>query len=385
MGEVTAEAEVVVAKMEASEAEGMMREAAAMQAAAMQDAVEAEAEEAEAVDISSGPVGTDQQPHRSVTKETPSAAANPDRPSDAHSSQSPQAASSPVMASAEPVASSSSSSGGGGGSGSGSSKVRRACPALGKGRCCLYSGHLGDCVKRCVQVVSHVPKGAKAEARAEAEARAARVHEAVGHLGDGVLCESSAYDPACTHMVVLDSLKVEKLLGALAAGIWLLRAEWVLDSADGGSWLPEGEYEIHADGDHATRPLGGGAKLWMGAPRHHRVERERTVHAGSLAGPLYVLSLDKRMRPEGPRLKRILRAGGGRVWHEEALPYQERGGDGGGEVIVIVPAEATVDDCPLMRHAAARGVACVPPDYVVQKLTHRVPRGVEAFRMSHEP
>ena len=144
-------------------------------------------------------------------------------------------------------------------------------------------------------------------------------------------------------------------------------------------------------------PLGREGKLWMGAARKHRLAREACSAAGdarcstiggvapgrrgtSLAGPLYVVSLDPRIRPDPSRLKRILKAGGGRVWSEEALPpNQGGGGGGGGGVIALVPAEASAADCALLGEARAAGVPCVSPEFVIEQLTRKTPRGLEAF------
>ena len=100
-----------------------------------------------------------------------------------------------------------------------------------------------------------------------------------------------------------------------------------------------------------------------------------------LAGPLFVLSKDQRMKPEEPRLRRIIKAGGGRLWIEEAVPQENAQQD----TIVIVPAGATADDCKLVGEAAARDLPCVSPEYIVDRLTQREPRGVDAFRIVPTP
>ena len=38
------------------------------------------------------------------------------------------------------------------------------------------------------------------------------------------------------------------------------------------------------------------------------------------------------------------------------------------------------DGNPLRRSALERGVACVPPEYLIERLTQCAPRGVAAFR-----
>ena len=113
-----------------------------------------------------------------------------------------------------------------------------------------------------------------------------------------------------------------------------------------------------------------------------RIEREGAGNVPrSLVGWTYVLSLDERLKPNARRLRSIIRAGGGRVWEEEALPHQEDCSN----VLVVLPKEILAgaeerDGNPLRRSALERGVACVPPEYLIERLTQCAPRGVAAFR-----
>ena len=113
--------------------------------------------------------------------------------------------------------------------------------------------------------------------------------------------------------------------------------------------------------------------------RAHRLARESKGFVASLATGafLYVVSNDPRLKPKAERLKSILRAGGARLWSEEALPHQERDT---GQMIALVPPEASADTAfPLLQEARARGVPCVQPDFVIEQLVARVPRGIEDF------
>lgn len=47
-----------------------------------------------------------------------------------------------------------------------------------------------------------------------------------------------------THLVSLEPLRTVNFLRALIRGLWILRYEWLVDSAKSGRWLPEEPYEV---------------------------------------------------------------------------------------------------------------------------------------------
>jgi hypothetical protein len=138
--------------------------------------------------------------------------------------------------------------------------------------------------------------------------------------GEGVLSESKTYDPKATHTVVVDVVREQKTLGALAAGRWLVYKEWVEQSASAGGWLPEEPFELYGalnaprdDDACVSFSKDGMSSLWVGAPRAHRQRREQRgpcALSNSLSGHVYVLSRDKRMRPNAERLSNVIKAGG---------------------------------------------------------------------------
>ncbi|KAH7985093.1 hypothetical protein HPB49_026604 [Dermacentor silvarum] len=60
---------------------------------------------------------------------------------------------------------------------------------------------------------------------------------------NGVLLTSKAYNPEMTHLVLLQALKNERYLAALAAGKFVLHAAYLDESAKAGKFLDEEEYE----------------------------------------------------------------------------------------------------------------------------------------------
>lgn len=64
----------------------------------------------------------------------------------------------------------------------------------------------------------------------------------ISELG-GVLLTSKAYNPEMTHLVLLQALKNERYLAALASGKFILHAAYLDESAKAGKFLDEEEYE----------------------------------------------------------------------------------------------------------------------------------------------
>eukprot|EP00993_Chasmostoma_nieuportense_P007716 NODE_977_length_1728_cov_31.092442_g916_i0.p1 GENE.NODE_977_length_1728_cov_31.092442_g916_i0~~NODE_977_length_1728_cov_31.092442_g916_i0.p1 ORF type:complete len:556 (-),score=110.12 NODE_977_length_1728_cov_31.092442_g916_i0:61-1614(-) len=54
--------------------------------------------------------------------------------------------------------------------------------------------------------------------------------------------QKNAYDPRCTHMVLPELVRTEKVLCAIAAGNWLLTDEYLLSSQKAGRFVDEGPY-----------------------------------------------------------------------------------------------------------------------------------------------
>jgi len=81
----------------------------------------------------------------------------------------------------------------------------------------------------------------------------ARIRALAIQLG-GEYVATTAFDPRCTHMVLVQPKRSEKLLAALAAGLWLLNPDWIDASAKG--WANEEDYEVYALGLATPLPEG---------------------------------------------------------------------------------------------------------------------------------
>ncbi|XP_057686991.1 SMC5-SMC6 complex localization factor protein 1 isoform X1 [Corythoichthys intestinalis] len=65
----------------------------------------------------------------------------------------------------------------------------------------------------------------------------------IQHL-NGKYIGGSIYQSICTHLIIPQVLASEKFLASCAAGKWIVTPNYVLDSVENGSWLPEGPYEV---------------------------------------------------------------------------------------------------------------------------------------------
>ena len=205
----------------------------------------------------------------------------------------------------------------------------------------------------------------------------ASLRSAMGTLGGCELVDERPTSSRVTHVVVVSLKRTEKSLGIMAAGRWLVHSAWVHESLAQGAWLPEAAYEVHRDdaddGAPTTVPFGKGV-LWMGAARRQRLRRERG-EAGPFSGAHFVVV--QGTMPDAPTLRRILRVGGAIVADEDVLPQASDQA-----VLVVVPRGTTSSSCaPVVTEAMCRGLACVPPEYVIEQLTQREPQDLAAMRL----
>lgn len=66
--------------------------------------------------------------------------------------------------------------------------------------------------------------------------------QTVGQLGGFQL--DQLVTARSTHLVTLEPLRTVNFLRALIRGLWILRYDWLTDSATAGRWLPEEPYEV---------------------------------------------------------------------------------------------------------------------------------------------
>jgi len=198
-----------------------------------------------------------------------------------------------------------------------------------------------------------------------------RIQAAADRLGGATLVEGQQFDLRCTHVVAVTLKRTEKTLSAISAGRWLLNQDWLHASQAAGVWQPEVNYEIFGD---ETCEFGKGT-LWLGAPRQHRLRRESGLD-GPFAGRLFVVGQGTQPAPEV--LRKILTAGGATVCTSDDWAHTELVA----AAIVKVGATRTTD--ALVAQAWARATPCVPPEFVIEQLTQREPRGLAMFALTEE-
>eukprot|EP00964_Phaeocystis_antarctica_P107296 scaffold72053_cov63-Phaeocystis_antarctica.AAC.1 len=191
---------------------------------------------------------------------------------------------------------------------------------------------------------------------------ACRALRAAAERLGGAFVRGESFEPGCTHMIVATLKRGEKLLAALAAGCWLLRPGWVEASDAAGTWAAEEVWELFEPGGGS---FGGKARLWVGAPRRHRLRRQQGG-AGGLHGLALVVAPNISLPVA--TLGRIIVAGGGRV----CTSLLEAG------VTAAVVPEGAAAAHPLAQQAAARGLPCVTPDLVFALLTEQDPAPLAA-------
>jgi hypothetical protein len=114
------------------------------------------------------------------------------------------------------------------------------------------------------------------------------------------------WDPTVTHLVVKQVTKSEKYLAACAAGVWILRPNYIDMCATAGQFLSESEYEVQPAWTDTTAD--GALK---GAPKAWRMHIGTTGKKGAFDGWTVLLAVDaKRL----PGFSRILKAGSAQVY-----------------------------------------------------------------------
>ena len=163
-------------------------------------------------------------------------------------------------------------------------------------------------------------------------------------------------------------------LGAIASGCWLLTRQWVVESLEAGTWLPEASYEITAATYQMEACTFGKGTLWLGAPRHHRLRRQGGAD-GAFSGMRVAVACGT--QPDHQTLRKILACGGADVVMEEALAQALAPGQQP-PTAVIVPRGATSATCSMMGEARLHGIPCVPPEYIIEQLTQHSPGSLGA-------
>jgi hypothetical protein len=111
----------------------------------------------------------------------------------------------------------------------------------------------------------------------------------------------SRWDPAITHLVTGAAQKTEKYLAACAAGIWVLRPQYMDACGEAGRWLPEADYEWLGGWTDS-----GEEAAIKAAPRNWRLHQAGGSASGAFEGWTVLLAVDQKRLPS---FTRILEAG----------------------------------------------------------------------------
>ncbi|GAQ87548.1 BRCT domain-containing protein [Klebsormidium nitens] len=184
-------------------------------------------------------------------------------------------------------------------------------------------------------------------------------------LGGRVARLGHEFDRKTTHVVHPPPLKrTEKVLAALAAGLWLLQPAFLTASKPAGGWATEEEHEwVPGTGDV-------GAALDLSAPRHWRQRRAETGRR-ALQGLRVVLYGDFQ-NPTTDALKRIVLAGGGQVLASGPGPLKLPAASASSvQVAIIGEGVLSADVC--VTELLAAGAGCVNATWLLDTLS--LPRG----------
>lgn len=73
----------------------------------------------------------------------------------------------------------------------------------------------------------------------------ATLDDIAAHLKDAEIVWEASVTNDATHLVCGSQKRTEKVLQALAKGIWILKWNWIIESMEEGKWLPEERYEAN--------------------------------------------------------------------------------------------------------------------------------------------
>lgn len=126
----------------------------------------------------------------------------------------------------------------------------------------------------------------------------------IADLG-GTLLDQNEWDLTATHLIVRQPSKSEKYLGACAAGLWILRPEYLEACKVAAKMLPEAEWEVQPVWNDT--PADGAIKS---APRAWRMHLSATGKKGAFEGWTALLAIDNKRLPG---FIRILKSGGANI------------------------------------------------------------------------
>ena len=214
--------------------------------------------------------------------------------------------------------------------------------------------------------------GMRSKARAAVTKQAARIAMEV------VDCPKQ-WHASVTHLITPHLGRSEKVLAAMAAGVWILHRGWVRDSAKKKRQVDESNYFAQSNAPDVVDE--NAAEFW----RRRRVEGGRGAFAPQATGALRATFHDacNIRTPSKDTLSRIFEAGGGTVvpWGKEALGEGEgEGGQGPVDFAVIHPdimeipmefgdpSTGAGGSHPVLEGLARKGVPMVSEAFIIEWL-----------------
>lgn len=133
----------------------------------------------------------------------------------------------------------------------------------------------------------------------------------VSKLG-GRMSTVKHFDPEATHLVTPAPSRSEKLLASMAAGLWVVHPQYLLQSAKKGSFLPEEDFEWGNEASAALTQLAckdvtRGKELVAAC---HKWRLKAATHGGAFKDMKAVLLGAPQKRAA---FERMINAGGGEV------------------------------------------------------------------------
>jgi len=127
----------------------------------------------------------------------------------------------------------------------------------------------------------------------------------------GEMSTSTEFDPTCTHLIAGVPTRNEKVLGAIAIGIWVLDPEYLYASEQSRTYLPEEQYEW-------GNPMRMNAIKWPDerardmamACRRMRLKLKEEGNRGAFVSRSVLLYASARRVPP---IRRMVESGGGQV------------------------------------------------------------------------
>eukprot|EP00300_Choanocystis_sp_HF-7_P003740 c12855_g1_i2.p1 GENE.c12855_g1_i2~~c12855_g1_i2.p1 ORF type:complete len:1009 (+),score=184.10 c12855_g1_i2:63-3089(+) len=139
-----------------------------------------------------------------------------------------------------------------------------------------------------------------------------QLEKRLGQFGALVIPDSAhSYDPVASHFVLPKLTRTIKVLCACAAGKWILKTDWLTESAKAGCPLPEEDFEWHNPEETIQTTYGS---LWGGAPRRNRLLPTRPLHEMKI----FVASVPSGFQNRRADFEMFLEAGGATVISERS-------------------------------------------------------------------